>query len=145
MLEGHSSWVNSVAFSHDSKLLASALGDRTVKVWDAASGTLQQTLAVDSYVSTLSFDVTLSILITNIGHFKIAKNGIPPLPFSQEVGGKSDREGLGISGPWVTWNDQSILWLPPGFRALTSDVSLTGIGCSSGKVFFNRNFNEHST
>ncbi|RDW58661.1 hypothetical protein BP6252_13137 [Coleophoma cylindrospora] len=43
-LEGHGDRVWSVAFSHDSKLLASASFDKTVKVWDAATGTLQQTL-----------------------------------------------------------------------------------------------------
>jgi WD40 repeat protein len=37
-LEGHSNFVTSVAFSHDSTRLASASDDRTVKVWDAASG-----------------------------------------------------------------------------------------------------------
>ena len=43
-LEGHTSVVNSVAFSHDSKLLASASWDHTVRVWDAATGSLRQTL-----------------------------------------------------------------------------------------------------
>ncbi|KAF2685713.1 HET-domain-containing protein [Lentithecium fluviatile CBS 122367] len=37
-LEGHSDWVNLVAFSHDSARLASASLDRTVKIWDASSG-----------------------------------------------------------------------------------------------------------
>src|SRR2546421_5088341 len=43
-LEGHSRWVNSVAFSHDSARLASASGDGAVKVWDASSGECLQTL-----------------------------------------------------------------------------------------------------
>jgi WD40 repeat protein len=51
-LEGHSSGVFSVTFSHDSTWLASAsgtstileLGDNTVKVWDLSSGRCLQTL-----------------------------------------------------------------------------------------------------
>jgi WD40 repeat protein len=43
-LEGHSDWVRSVAFSHDSTRLASASGDNTVKMWDASSGACVQTL-----------------------------------------------------------------------------------------------------
>src|SRR5271163_442493 len=43
-LEGHSDWVNSVAFSHDSARLASASSDNTVKIWDASSGECLQTL-----------------------------------------------------------------------------------------------------
>src|SRR2546423_3421893 len=43
-LEGHSSLVHSVAFSHDSARLASASADKTVKIWDASSGECLQTL-----------------------------------------------------------------------------------------------------
>ena len=43
-LEGHSRSVSSVVFSHDSTRLASASYDKTVKVWDAASGACLQTL-----------------------------------------------------------------------------------------------------
>jgi WD40 repeat protein len=43
-LEGHSSYVRSVAFSHDSTWLASASWDSTVKLWDASSGECLQTL-----------------------------------------------------------------------------------------------------
>ncbi|KAF7172661.1 hypothetical protein CNMCM5623_004803 [Aspergillus felis] len=43
-LEGHRDEVTSATFSHDSKLLASASGDNTIKVWDASSGQCIQTL-----------------------------------------------------------------------------------------------------
>ena len=43
-LEGHSDSVRSVVFSHDSRQLASASRDRTVKIWDAATGECLQTL-----------------------------------------------------------------------------------------------------
>jgi WD40 repeat protein len=38
ILKGHTAEVDSVCFSPDGKRLASASGDRTVKVWDAATG-----------------------------------------------------------------------------------------------------------
>jgi WD40 repeat protein len=47
--------VTSVAFSHDSKLLASASADSTVKIWDAATGCLQQTLENRYWVTSVAF------------------------------------------------------------------------------------------
>ena len=38
LLQGHTDIVSGLSFSHDSRLLASASKDRTVRIWDVASG-----------------------------------------------------------------------------------------------------------
>ncbi|OJJ65577.1 hypothetical protein ASPBRDRAFT_201704 [Aspergillus brasiliensis CBS 101740] len=55
-LEGHSGWVYSVAFSGDGQLLASGSKDSTIKLWDAATGTLKHTLEGHSWsVTSVAF------------------------------------------------------------------------------------------
>ncbi|KAM3549502.1 hypothetical protein ARSEF4850_008817 [Beauveria asiatica] len=55
-LEGHSGWVESVAVSGDGRHIASASRDEMVKIWDAATGTLQSTLQGHSgWVNSIDF------------------------------------------------------------------------------------------
>ncbi|KAJ5513219.1 hypothetical protein N7463_002771 [Penicillium fimorum] len=54
-LEGHSREINDLAFSSDSKSVASASSDHTVKLWDIATGALQLTMEGWYSVDSIKF------------------------------------------------------------------------------------------
>lgn len=51
VISGHLGWVRSLAVEPDNKWFASGAGDRTIKIWDLATGTLRLTLT--GHISTV--------------------------------------------------------------------------------------------
>ncbi|OQE12757.1 hypothetical protein PENFLA_c063G02943 [Penicillium flavigenum] len=64
-LEGHSNWVQSVAFAPDSRLLVSGSDDNTLRLWDTVTGRLQQTLEGHShFVQSVGFSPDGRLLVS---------------------------------------------------------------------------------
>jgi WD40 repeat protein len=137
-LEGHSHYVSSVAFSHDSTRLASASWDNTVKIWDASSGACLQTLDVGKTLFNLSFDVTGSCLLTEIGSIDVSA-AIGSGAENDTVLRRPQYSDAGVSSEntWITYNSKNMLWIPPEYRPSCSSVcgNIIGIGVGSGRVW----------
>ncbi|KAH6876844.1 hypothetical protein B0T10DRAFT_414045, partial [Thelonectria olida] len=145
-LKGHSRSARSVAFSHDSALVASASVDRTVRIWRTDAGDCVQAVHV-GFASHVSFEPGNVRLLTDLGAITVHK----PLVAEASVASTTPvmpnhirdcRFGFGITGDgcWISWHGNNLLWLPVDFRPSCSTVlgSTIAIGCKSGRVIIVR-------
>ena len=167
-LDGHGGWVNSVAFSPDGRQIVSGSGDGTVKVWDRESGVCAQTLeghGVSDVVAVEKSNTSYLYVLTNRGWMNLAASqelshlSMGPDANSRYTTDGEDnghehgyRYGYGLSADsrWVCRQEQSVLWLPPDYRPMSSAVrcfpshaattsdrlveSTVALGCRSGRV-----------
>ena len=142
--EGHGGWVNSVAFSNDSKLVASGSNDGTIKIWEVATGKKVSDIEVFYILFRISFDTTCSYLFTDIGAIKISDGmkSYSDVEAGTHVDAQSQelqRQGYGLSTDraWIMWNEHNVLWLPPDYRPHRMAVSplMFAIGCHSGRLY----------
>ena len=76
-LLGHDDSVHSIAFSHDGKTLVSGASDKTIRLWNIASGSENRLIKVDSGVNTvlLTSDGKTIVAALSNGHIKLFDAG----------------------------------------------------------------------
>lgn len=121
-LEGHSDFVNSIAWSQDGSRLASKSRDKEVKIWDLATGQCASTF----HVSSSDF--------LQFNHLYSGSNSSMEFVTSNGYGLSDDKS-------WITFDGVKLLWLPAEYRpydtnAFAIHANKLAIGCPSGRVIF---------
>jgi WD40 repeat protein len=126
--------VRAVAFSPDSKLVASSSWDHIIKLSDAASGALRQTLYIGGEAKNLKFSKCGPYLETDKGRFNIA-----PVYNCDFVRPQIQCEvSIEDNASWLALKRGKCLWLPPEYRPLCSAIhdDPLALGSGAGRVSF---------
>jgi WD40 repeat protein len=102
-----------VAFSPDGRLLATS-SEGPIYLWDIKSRGIIHTIHTEGSIRHLSFSSNSSYLETN--------HGIVGITSLTQVESRSQSNSivcpLRVSGNWVKWGTENILWLPPDYRPI---------------------------
>jgi hypothetical protein len=103
---------------HDGKHIASASGDKTLKLWEESSSACLKTLDVGTTAHDISFDTASSYLLTDIETISLgissASNLVPAAIALQEP--QHQDYGLSANRAWIMWNGQNVLRLQLEYR-----------------------------
>ncbi|KAI0876104.1 WD40 repeat-like protein [Hypoxylon argillaceum] len=158
-LEGHTGYINNIAFSPDSRLLASASDDCTVRLWETTAtspdGKIPGSILVGDGGSGSYYGAVDSVVFSDIGTtLKSYSRKADKVQFWNVSTGKEcqssvwERYGVDFSRPalimeppfsWIGFNRKNLLWLPidcrpSDFRQVAISGSMVAVGGPTGKV-----------
>eukprot|EP00759_Apiculatamorpha_spiralis_P047580 PhF_6_TR4316/c0_g1_i1/m.5820 len=118
-LRGHSNWVNSLAFSHDSKTLISCDHNGAIGVWDTERHFRTRTIHLQSAIVSVSFSHDSSLILCSCTDYTARifriMDGLPLLKFEghEDVvrGFITHKKGLFVS---ISMDQTIRLWNPKG-------------------------------
>ena len=129
-LKGHPSLVMEIVFSPDCQFLACVSIDKVVRFWDLK--TKEKIRKIDNE------EPAEELPLSSDGSYPKTSQGISNPKHVTQLCQSNCPSPLYVSGNWVTWGMENILWLPPEYRpnCLAVRHNVLALGYKTGQVIF---------